>query len=167
MSLKGKGKIAWNHSWLGAVEWTSTSKLLELFSATLGQQLELASPAANSMADMLHQTSHSPPTPGPQYRTTTAVNSTVSYLSYTQREKERGEAIEIEIQWGISYSVTKTTVKREWREEWDNEGVSGWVSWWVGEWATVQGRNRIWLLFILALLNITYFWICRFLHHPV
>lgn len=61
---------------------TFDSKLLELFSATLG-----LSPAANSMADMLHQTSHSPPTPGRQYRTTTAVNSSSSYLSYTQRRR--------------------------------------------------------------------------------
>lgn len=56
---------------------TFTSKLLELFSATLGQRaaFELASPAANSAADMQHRASHSPPTLGPRYRTTAAVNS--------------------------------------------------------------------------------------------
>lgn len=75
---------------------TFTSKLLVLFSATPGQRyVELASPTANSMADMLHQASHSPPTPGPQYRTTTAVNSTV-VISPPLREG--GEAKEVETQ---------------------------------------------------------------------
>lgn len=78
---------------------------------------------------MLHRASHSPPTPSPQYRTTTAVSSTV-VISPTLREE--GEAREVEMQRGISYSGTITTIKREWREEWDNEGVGEWVA----EWAT-------------------------------
>ena len=85
------------------------------------------------MADMLHRASHSPPTPGPQYRTTTAVNSTV-VISPTLREG--GDAREVERQWGISYSVTKTTVKREW-------GKSKIMREWVGEWASRKSYSTV------------------------
>lgn len=135
--------LAWSHYIAEERKSTFTSKLLKLFSATLGQSWILLfcffaffvfcflSWAGKSHCQQhgwhakpsLPLTSH----PGPTVQDHYCCQLYRSYLSYTLRGRSKRGRNTVR----NNYLVSKTTAKREWRKERDNEGVSEWVSGWV------------------------------------
>jgi len=89
---------------------------LQVVGAGLQDQLkvELASPAANSMADTIHPASYSPPSPFPPHRTTNTVSSTL-VTSPTLREGEKAKDMYREGE--ISRAARETTKNYIYNEE--------------------------------------------------